>query len=179
VGGGWETTLSVGVALCGDSRMHASNDALHGKMSLVYETSRARFGYYFNGPPRTAFVIISAVHYNKLDPMDLTVVPEAFVTSIQFILVLGILSGNLAQLNQCGETEVRYLGSDQSPEIYCNCNTSSIQCWWTKFTNRKEILSSGTSTAVLMWQRIGYGQYLCIRDNSTVIMNLLILPNGK
>ena len=88
---------------------------------------------------------------------------------------------NLDQNANCGGTEVCLLRLDddnQSSEISCNCNVSSTQCWWTNFTHPENIISNGTTESVLTLQKNDYGQYICYRDNSTIVMNILILPEG-
>ena len=87
------------------------------------------------------------------------------------------LVAKIHALNQttCGDTEICFLGSgNQSPNnITCSCSES--QCSWSKFADRGNILSNGS---VLMWQRTGYGQYIC-RNGSTVARNIMILPQRK
>ena len=80
---------------------------------------------------------------------------------------------------QCGDTEVYRLQSNQIPCINCNCTQSSTQCSWSTYADPEKILSSGTTESVLMWQETGYGQYLCLKDGSIVIKNIMILPEGE
>ena len=108
--------------------------------------------------------------------------PWFSVASILFVSLTKIHALPFDQIstceNWCGNTEVCFLKSDHLPEINCNCNKST-QCSWSRFADREETLSNGTTESVLMWQRTVYGQYLCIRNNSTVARNIMILPEGQ
>ena len=103
---------------------------------------------------------------------------SVFLASIFLVFTARILALNLNQnLDQnanCGGTEVCLLRlEDQALEIPCNCN--STRCWWTKFANRDHIISNKFLT---LQSREDYGQYICYEDNVTVVMDILILPEG-
>ena len=104
--------------------------------------------------------------------------PWFSVASILFVSLTKVNALPLDQNATCGNTEVCFLGSDQLPTINCDC-TPSTQCSWSRFADRGETLSNGTTESVLMWQSTGYGQYLCIRNSSTVARNIMILPTGQ
>ena len=82
------------------------------------------------------------------------------------------------QTAKCGDTEIRFLQSNQLPEIVCDCSPS-IQCSWKGFADSGKIFSNGTTESILMWQRTGYGQYMCVKDSSSVVRNIMILPQSK
>ena len=98
------------------------------------------------------------------------------VTILSFLAKIQALPFD--QLATCDNTEICFLPADELPEITCNC-TPSTQCSWSRFADREEVISSGTTESVLMWQRTGYGQYICVRDGSTVVRNIMILPQSK
>ena len=102
-----------------------------------------------------------------------------FVASILFLSVEEIRALQINQTATCGSSEVCYLRLNQPPEqIFCDCG-SSTNCSWSMFGNREEILSSGVTEATLMWQNTGYGQYVCLNDNSTEKRNIVILPESE
>ena len=112
--------------------------------------------------------------------MILMAFPLFFVALSLFVFLEYIDALPLDQIATCGNTELCFLQSDQLPEINCDCSPSGTQCSWSRFVDRREILSNGTTESVLMWQRTGYGQYICVRDNSTAVArNIMILPEGK
>ena len=88
-------------------------------------------------------------------------------------LVAKIDALEFGQIATCRDTEICFLEPNQSPNITCSCSES--QCSWSKFADRGNILSNGP---VLMWQRTGYGQYIC-RNGSTVARNIMILPGRE
>ena len=98
------------------------------------------------------------------------------VTVLSFLAKIQALPFD--QLATCNNTEFYFLQANQSLEITCNC-TPSTQCSWSRFADCEEIISSGTTGSVLMWQRTGYGQYICVRDGSTVARNIMILPQSE
>ena len=101
------------------------------------------------------------------------------VASFLFVsLVAKVHALSFDQTATCGDTEICFLQSHQLPEINCDCSPS-VQCSWSRFADRGEILSNGTTGSILMWQRTGYGQYICVRDSSTVARNIMIQPQSK
>ena len=112
--------------------------------------------------------------------MKLTVLRWFSVASVLFVSLTKIHALPFGQIATCGNTEVCFLQSNQFPEINCDC-TPSTQCSWSRFADRGEPLNetTGTTESVLMWQSTGYGQYLCIRNSSTVARNIMILPEGQ
>lgn len=87
-----------------------------------------------------------------------------------------------SQNAMCRGTELCFVRSDQlSLELYCNCNDSSTSCSWSRFAEPSVDIGimEPPNAAVLMWDRsIGYGQYICMSDNSIREKDILILP-GK
>ena len=88
----------------------------------------------------------------------------------------------------CDGTEVCLQPPDslEPYNISCSCHrASSIQCFWTTFTDRRNILTNGTTESLLVWHSstLGYGQFTCIsRDPSSVLnveKNVLIIPEGE
>ena len=82
----------------------------------------------------------------------------------------------------CRSTELCFVRFDQPPlNLYCNCNDSSTNCSWSRFADPSVNIGimESPSEAVLLWDRsIGYGQYICMGDNSIEEKDVLILP-GK
>lgn len=76
---------------------------------------------------------------------------------------------------RCGDIEIYTLQPNHSLENICDCCLRN-QCSWSMFVDRGDTLSNGS---VLKWQKTGYGQYICVRDDSTVACNILILPESK
>ena len=80
-------------------------------------------------------------------------------------------------------TEVCWPGLQYN--ISCICRASSTRCFWTTFSDRRNILTNGTTESLLVWHSstLGYGQFTCIsrRDSSSdnVERNVLIIPNGE
>ena len=107
--------------------------------------------------------------------LGLVVLP--LLTMISLVEVRALQSDN--QTVTCGSTEVHFLNPNQSAEFECDCSNSSVQCSWNMFIDRGNILSNGTTTSALMWQRTGYGHYVCVKDNSFEVWNILILPEGE
>ena len=107
-----------------------------------------------------------------------TVFPGLSVASFLFVYLAKVHALPFDQIATCDNTEICFLQANQLPEINCNC-TPSTQCSWSRFVYRGEILSNGTTESILMWQRTGYGQYICVRDDSTVARNIMILPQSK
>ena len=114
--------------------------------------------------------------------MMLTVLPwfsaASFLLSLAALVAKRVDALSFDQTATCGGTEICFLQSNQFPEINCDCSPS-IQCSWNGFADRGEILSNGTTDSVLMWNRTGYGQYICVRDSSTEVRNIMILPQSK
>ena len=106
--------------------------------------------------------------------------PLFFVASSLFVSLEYIDALPPDQIPTCGNTELCRLLPNESIRIPCNCSPST-RCSWSRFVDRREILSYDTTESVLMWPTIGrYGQYICVRDNSTVAArNIMILPEGK
>ena len=104
----------------------------------------------------------------------MTLIVSLFLTTFAFVSSTE-LTRNARQNEMCNVT-VYSLRSDHSPRIVCDCRDSSAQCLWTTFANREDVVSNGTQ---LMWQGRGYGQYVCVGDNSTVLRNVLILPESE
>lgn len=109
--------------------------------------------------------------------MMLKVLPWVSVASFLFVSLAEKIHA-LPQTPTCGDTEIYFLQANQMPNISCDCSQST-QCSWSRFTDRGKILSNGTTESVLMWQRTGYGQYICVGDGSTVVKNIMILPQSK
>ena len=109
-----------------------------------------------------------------------TVLPWLSVASFLFVFLAKIHALPLDQIATCQKTEICFLQANQLPEINCNC-TPSTQCSWSRFADRGETLSNGTTESVLMWQRTGYGQYICVRDGSQSMeaRNIMILPQSE
>ena len=82
----------------------------------------------------------------------------------------------------CRSTKLYFIGSYEfSLDLYCNCNNSSTNCSWSRFADPSVNIGimELPSEAVLLWDRsIGYGQYICMGDNSIKENDVLILP-GK
>ena len=98
------------------------------------------------------------------------------VTVLSFLAKIQALPFD--QIATCDDTEICFLQANQLPEITCNC-TPSTQCSWSRFADREEIISNGTTESVLMWNGTGYGQYICVSDGSTVVKNIMILPQSE
>ena len=101
---------------------------------------------------------------------------SAFLVLILFLSVLEKVCTYM-----CNNTEVQNLPpEDSSHEFNCICDILSTNCSWSPFADRSIILSSGISESLFVWQRShGYGQYICVEDNSIVVKNVLILPQGE
>lgn len=82
----------------------------------------------------------------------------------------------------CHNTEVHFLALEESDPVpfNCMCDDFSTSCSWSSFADRRNILNGGTSHSLFMWQKsIGYGQYICVDDNSIVAKDILILPQSE
>ena len=131
-------------------------------------------------------ILIFAKIFQCVVPETLSMMPRA---QSQFgLVVLPLLTISLVEVralqsdNQtvtCGSTEVHFLNPNQSAEFECDCSNSSVQCSWNMFSDRGEILSNSSTKSVLTWQKTGYGHYVCVKDYSTVVRNVLILPEGE
>ena len=103
-----------------------------------------------------------------------------FVALILFLLIVPQIH---PQVYMCQNTEVySVLPEEESNTISfeCYCDVFSTNCLWSSFSDRGNILSSGTSESLFMWNRsIGYGQYICVEDEFIVAMDVLILPQSK
>ena len=99
-----------------------------------------------------------------------------------YIILLALLTCRVivkSHAQMCHSTEVFPLETDQYT-FSCICNMLSTTCWWSLFTDRENTFNSGTSESQFMWQRsIGYGQYICVENNSTIVRDILILPQGE
>ena len=88
-----------------------------------------------------------------------------------------------AQMSMCDITEVFFvLPGEESNTIpfNCDCNDLSTSCVWSFYADRGNILSSGTVHSTFLWNRnVGYGQYICVKDDLTVVKDVLILPQCK
>lgn len=110
---------------------------------------------------------------------------KVFMSLMGFIYQSFVISFLFAILARDGSSQstptINSWGFTQSPNnIGCECNASSTQCSWSRYAPRYrgEIISIGTTRSDLMWKNYGYGQYICIRDNSTIVRNEFIIPRG-
>ena len=77
-------------------------------------------------------------------------------------------------------TEIIHVTRSEAISRECYCNVSSTTCSWSTFEDQENILTSGISESLLMWQNnTGYGQYVCTEDNLNVVADVLILPESK
>ena len=77
----------------------------------------------------------------------------------------------------CQNTEVYSVSPEEEStaiSFQCPCSTS---CLWSSFSDRGNIL---TSESLFIWNKsVGYGQYICVEDEFTVVRDVLILPQSK
>ena len=79
----------------------------------------------------------------------------------------------------CHNTEVFPLETDQYT-FSCTCNMLSTTCSWSLFADRENTFNSGTNESQFGWKSsIGYGQYVCVEDNATIVRDIPILPQGE
>lgn len=101
---------------------------------------------------------------------------------LQSILFVALVAEINAPMDLCHNTEVVTVASEESDQLSfeCICGDSSTDCSWSTFTDRRNVLSSGNSESLFMWQRsIGYGQYICVENSDFVRKDVLILPQGE
>ena len=103
-----------------------------------------------------------------------------FVVSILFLFIVPQIN---PQMYMCQTTEVYFISPEEESNpisFECYCNDFSTSCLWSSFSDRGNILSSGTSESLFMWNRsVGYGQYICVKDEFIVAVDVLILPQSK
>ena len=97
------------------------------------------------------------------------------------LLAYRVVVKSHAQINICNSTEVNPISTSTDKEKFpCICNMLSTTCWWSLFADRENTFNSGTINSTFKWDRsIGYGQYICVEDNSTIVKDILILPQGE
>ena len=96
-----------------------------------------------------------------------------------FLAIL-LVSVAITDSLMCLDTEVELVRFGETRMFECYCSDSSIDCSWSMFANRSGSLSSGTRESFFTWESInGYGQYICVEDNSTVAKSILVLPLSK
>ena len=95
------------------------------------------------------------------------------------LLAYRVVVKSHAQMIMCHNTEVFPLETDQYT-FSCTCNMLSTTCSWSLFADRENTFNSGTNESRFEWERsIGYGQYICVEDNTTIVRDILILPHGE
>ena len=108
----------------------------------------------------------------------------AMMQSVSVLLVLILYLSVLEEVctYMCHNTEVQKLPAEESGQVSfsCVCDVFSKNCSWSPFSDRSIIVSSGGSESKFVWQSsIGYGQYICVEDNSIVAKDILILPQSE
>ena len=106
----------------------------------------------------------------------------AFVVTILSKVLLEVQTKCFSQATTCHGTEVCRLGSSQSIVVHCNCSGANWCSWNSPSSERGDnYLIRGSSESLLLeWNStIGYGNFICIRDNNEVVKSILILPDGK
>ena len=111
---------------------------------------------------------------------------------IDIVLVLTVLFKALleartrcfSQETMCHGTEICLLRPNASIQVNCNCSGANSHCSWISQSSKLDdnFLSRGNTgeSLLLEWtSTIGYGNFICIRDDSTVVKSILILPVGK
>ena len=100
--------------------------------------------------------------------------------SLQFVL-LGLVALMEDVHATCSpNTEIIFVTRSAIVSRECFCDSSSTACSWSPFADQSNILSSGISESLLLWQdNTGYGQYICMQDNSFIVSDVLILPESK
>ena len=108
------------------------------------------------------------------------------LSALQFFLlglVIYILVDNVHAEYTCTNTEntkIILVTRSQMVSRECYCNLSSTVCSWSPFANRSNILSSGISDSLLLWRNdTGYGEFICMQDNSFIVNDVFILPESK
>ena len=106
--------------------------------------------------------------------------------SALFVYVASILDLFLqihAQMSthMCDNTEVFSVSAEvESIPFHCECGVLSTSCLWTFYADRANILSSGTISSTFLWNRnVGYGQYICVKNDLTVVKDVFIRPECK
>ena len=125
---------------------------------------------------------------DKLDLLSVATVNYIIVMQSAFIFVASILflftvPQIHTQMYTCNNTEVYFVAPEEESNpisFECQCDVLSTTCLWSLFADRGNILSSGISETLFMWNRnIGYGQYICVGDGFIVVRDVLILPQSK
>ena len=105
------------------------------------------------------------------------------LSALQFFLLgLVILVDNVHTtcIGNTEKTEIILVTRSEMISRECYCNLSSTVCSWSPFANRNNTLSSGISESLLQWRNdTGYGQYICMQDNSFIVNDVFILPESK
>ena len=99
-----------------------------------------------------------------------------------FGLVILVDNVHTTCIGNTENTEIILVTRSEMISRECYCNLSSTVCSWSPFANRNNTLSSGISESLLQWRNdTGYGQYICMQDNSFIVNDhdVLILPESK
>ena len=110
--------------------------------------------------------------------------PQLVMQPVSFILSLlayRVVVKCHAQIDICNNTEIFLIPTESDQNTFhCMCDMLSTTCWWSSFADRENTFNSGSNESLFMWQRsVGYGQYICVENNSTIVKDILILPQGE
>jgi len=88
--------------------------------------------------------------------------------------------------NVMRDCNVCIIRTERNRTINMSCNCTATDCWWSTYADRydRDLLRNYTEFVSnpaglqLTWPK-KYGQYVCIKDNSTILNSTLIIPQGE